>query len=305
MAIQNSYIDSFKKYIIIVLVTLMVFLAATEVFLREYVVSIPKSVPKRIYSVYTSNNSNVAVGDSHIFRSFIDQDKYLNLGRGGSTIPVMDLFIRNYYKYRKPRNVIVEASPQMISEIHLKWLDKNHSKFFNINYWYLPKIFLFEKGISQYLASIDSWQDLKQVFTKSWPNEMKKSQYWSQMEESERLKRTLSRVEFQEPLMGTELANNYFYIYKNMLKFLLDKGANVCILRTPVDKYYLKFIENNKAYQESLVQFKKIANELDIKYIDFRTLNMDFNLSAFINQDHLMPTKSKEFARLVDQACYQ
>ncbi|TDR23771.1 hypothetical protein [Marinicella litoralis] len=277
----------------------------TEMFLREYVVTIPKSVPKRIHSVYASDNPNVAIGDSHIYRSFIDQHKYLNLGRGGSTIPVMDLFIRNYFKYRTPNQVIVEASPQLVSEIHLEWHDKNHNNFFNINQWFVPKIYFFEKGIAQQLASINSWKSLKQALTRDWPNEMDKSSYWVNLDEEERLKRTLSRVDFQEPMMGTEAADNYFSIYRNMLEFLLEKGADVCVLRTPVDESYLQYISDREPYQASLQQFKQIAETLNIKYVDFRELAMDFDLAAFINQDHLMPTKSKEFSALVDQACYQ
>ncbi|MFC3195046.1 hypothetical protein ACFODZ_12410 [Marinicella sediminis] len=306
MATQNLSTGFSKRHLYMVLLMVLTFLVTTEWFLRSYIVTIPKSVPQRIHMVYSSDSPDVAVGDSHIYRSFIDQDLYLNLGRGGSTIPVIDLFIRNYFKYRMPGKVIVEASPQFISEIHLQWHDKNHHQFFNINHWLIPKLYVFEKGIAQEIIRLADPEHATDVIFRRWPDEMKKSRYWSTtIDPQERLDKTRSRVDFQQPLYGSPAAENYFRIYQEMLEFLQAKGARICVLRTPVDPNYLAMIASRDPYQKTISRFKDIAKSLGLKYVDFRELDMSFEFAAFINQDHLMPDQSRQFVELADQACYQ
>lgn len=304
MDIQNFSIDSSKKFLITFFILITLLLIGFELFLRDYVTTIPKSVSKRVYDVYYNQSQNVVVGDSHVYRGFIDQDEFVNLGKGGTTIPVMDLLIRNYFKHREPNKVIIEASPQLLSEIHLQWKDKNHKNFFLLNQPWLPKLLMFEPGVTQELAAFKDLKMWSKLINKSWPNEMKKGDYWARMSNKERLIKTKSRVEFQTPLIDSKESEEYLKIYNEMLNFLLAKGADLCMLRTPVDGNYLALIEENLLYQKTIHQFKNIAEKKNIKYIDFRELEMSFGFDEFINQDHLMPHVSNEFSLLVDNACF-
>jgi len=93
--------------------------------------------------------------------------------------------------------------------------------------------------------------------------------------------------------------------YKEMVEFLIARGADVCMFRTPVDETYLKFIEGNMSFAKSLEIFQEISIEYGVRFVDFQELNYNFSLDKFINQDHITPKTSADIAPLIYDSCFK
>lgn len=89
-----------------------------------------------------------------------------------------------------------------------------------------------------------------------------------------------------------------------MLEFLLARGSDVCMFRTPVDETYLKLMKGNLSFAKSLEIFQEISIEYGVRFVDFQELNYNFSLDKFINQDHITPKTSADIAPLIYASCF-
>ena len=307
MDIMSSYIDlSSKRYVFFILCLISLFLGIGEWVARSVIVPISNTTPHRINAIYTEQNENVVVGDSHIFRGFISGDYFLNLGMGGTTIPMMKITIEQYFKYRNPGKVIIEASPQLFSQRAINGKTQSYDEYFNQNNSLPVKMYIFEPGIGSWIEKIKSIDDFQQLLldkknADSYVNLT--GDWWVAKSHDERIESTKKRIKRQEPNLDEAL--EYIEIYKEIIDSLIDRGADVCLLRTPVDETYLELVKDNPSFSKAMEIFKSIAIEKNVCFIDFQTLDYDFTLDKFLNQDHLTPRASIEFSKLVNQACYR
>ncbi len=306
MVIMNLSTDSSSKhYVYFILITILIFLAMGEWVVRYFIIPIPNTTPYIVHLVYTKNNRNIAIGDSHIYRGFIANSYFLNLGRGGMTIPMMKIIIEQYFKYRKPGKVIIEASPQLLCRSHIHKGSEGYEEYFNQNYSFLPfKIYLFEPGIGSWIKkvrSIDSFSKLIEERKKAEKAFTLKSN-WQNMPEKKRLKMTIQRIKKQRPCI--KKAKKFVDTYEKMVDFLLGESAKVCLLRTPVDPDYLRLTKNDPSFSNAIEIFKNIAEEKGIHFVDFQEMNYEFTLDKFINQDHITPKASRKFSMLAKELCF-
>ncbi len=89
-----------------------------------------------------------------------------------------------------------------------------------------------------------------------------------------------------------------------MIKSLMQRGADVCILRTPVDETYLNLTSDKPDFIKSIKLFKSIAEKTTARYVDFQDLEYQFTLDKFLNQDHITPRASFDFSRQVNSAYF-
>ena len=70
------------------------------------------------------------------------------------------------------------------------------------------------------------------------------------------------------------------------------------------DETYLGLMHDVPSFSESIEIFKNISVETGTRFVDFQDLNFSFTLDKFLNQDHITPLASSDFAKLVKSACF-
>ena len=296
--------DNSKLYIRLVLGTILLALGVGEWIVRSFIVPIPSTTPNQIYLIYTGTNSDIALGDSQIYRAFIANDDFLDLGLGGTTIPMMKIVAEQYFKYREPGRIIIEVSPQLLSEDYLHRDTQGYEGYFNQNYPLPIKIYILEPGIGSWIKNINSMDDFSRLIEdrKEGIMDLTVKGNWKKIDAQDRLIRTRNRVRKQEPdILASQEA---VITYEEMIGYLVERGADVCMFRTPVDETYLETIDANPSFAKSLEIFQNIAIEYGVPYVDFQDLNYSFSLDKFINQDHITPIASADIAPLIYSACF-
>ena len=295
---------SSKHYIRVILGIVLFFIGVGELVVRLFVVPVPNTTPHLIDAVYTRTNRNVVVGDSHIYRSFISSDYFLNLGMGGSTIPMMKIVIEEYFRHRNPGEVIVEASPQLLSSGYIDRNTQGYDTYFTQNNRFPIKAYIFEPGIGGWIKNIHTLSDIKQLI-----KDRKLAEYhsniqsnWLNVPKTLRTLKVQKRIEEHEPnIQGSQKT---IESYKELVNFLVNKGAKVCLLRTPVNEEYLEAVINKPFYLKSTEIFKDISKVTGVRYVDFRKLNYSFTPDKYIDQDHISPKTSIQFEKLVRKSCF-
>ena len=302
---SSSTGSSSKLYIYLLIGTVLLFLGIGEWIVRSFIVPIPSTTPYQVDLIYTKNNRNVVVGDSHVYRAFIANDGYLNLGIGGATIPMMKIAVEQYFKYKEPGKVILEVAPQFFSGDYLRRNTQGYERYFNQNYPFPIKIYLFEPGIGSWIKNIKSLNDFSRLTNDRIEGEenITLEGKWKDLSIRDRRSRARNRIRKQEPIIND--SQEVIKTYGEMIGFLLERGADVCMFRTPVDETYLRFTEDNPSFSESLKIFQKLSADYGVRFVDFQDLDYDFSLDKFINQDHITPKASAEIAPLVDNACFK
>jgi hypothetical protein len=91
-------------------------------------------------------------------------------------------------------------------------------------------------------------------------------------------------------------------IYREMIKFLISRGATVCLVTYPVDKFYRERADVIPAYTEVRKFYKETAEENHIPYVSFWDRFDD--PSMYQNTDHVNQNGSPILAREARQACF-
>ena len=301
---RTVYSGSSKLYVRLVLGIVLLVLGIGEWVVRSFIVPIPSTTPNQVHLIYTENDSNIAVGDSQIYRAFIANDDFLDLGLGGTTIPMMKIIVEQYFKYREPGRVVIEVSPQLLSEDYLNRDTQGYEGYFNQNYPIPVKMYLFEPGIGSWIENIKSFDDFSRLIEDRKEGEANLTIIgkWKDLRSKDRIIRTRSRLRKQEPVLYA--AQGAIEEYEGIIEFLAGRGANVCMFRTPIDEMYLEMIKDDPSFTKSLEIFQNISLEYGIRYVDFQDLDYNFSLDKFINQDHITPGASADIAPLISTACF-
>lgn len=91
-------------------------------------------------------------------------------------------------------------------------------------------------------------------------------------------------------------------IYRNMIKFLISRGAKVCLVNYPVDRYYRERADRIPTFAQTREFYKEIASENHIPYVSFWDRFDDH--SMFQNTDHVNQNGSPILAREAREACF-
>lgn len=305
MDTQNLYTGSFKKYSIIILILVLIFFIFLEIYLRLFIISIPRTTPKLIHDIYTKPADTVAIGDSQIYRSFINSPDVLNLGRRGMPIPAVKIALNNYIKVHNPSQIIIQASPQLFSQPQLNRGDENFSNYFNLINSPI-KAYIFEKGVTQYINSINSLIEFMNTILKPETDRLLNYQYhWSKINSENKFKSVKARVEHHKPIMKSQKSLNFQNEYDNLIKTIVQKNITLCMVKPPVVSLYHSESTKYKSYAVSDNYFNKIAKKYGVKYIKSSDLEVTFSDRMFINQDHLNEDGSFLYSIHIYNACFK
>jgi len=285
-----------KTYWVGLIIGILLYIAAVEIFLRIYV--IPNDRLSQIaVSVYESEKQDVLIGDSQFEYGFPENPPvFENLSFNGLPAETMEIILREYYRHKKPNKIIMIANSQMLANNRVERGDLGFKEFFKLNTVDLPfMIYAFERLVSRNLSDIAKW-----IHYKPSP---KNKDMWEDVNEDTRIEMTKSRIEIQRPVNNFQETQNFKSYYK-ILKFLKERNATVCLLRMPIASEYQELIHNDNEFLASEEAFKEMAKLFEVKYVDFRQIPLPFDASFFINSDHLNEKGRRLFAPLAEKYCF-
>ena len=291
------------------------FLVASEWLVRTLVV--PQDNFEWIAArLRNSQQASAAFGDSHVAAvPDYNTADFVNLGIGATTIRKMDQRVRYYFGKIKPNEVIIQADPHLFadyrleqqasyvpeaySQSRLRVLDPRHRSFM-IGYWttLLETGQLKEKANTGYDQLWDSVARTEPV------SSLAAVQAAVKMDAA-----TLTKFNaFMDYEVATHTPASNFRqrdearIYQDLIKFLISRGAKVCLLNYPVDKYYRERADRIPAFADTRKFYVEVARENHIPYVSFWDRFDD--PSMFQNTDHVNRNGSPILVREALHACF-
>ena len=268
--------------------------------------------------------SKAVLGDSHVgLTSYIPH--YTFLGQPGQQPGELLLLVRSLYAHRRPERVIVEAAPQWFGEYHIGRRPLLTSAALAPPKSLFGVHFLALSGPYSGALFDNLWADLRSVvaaamtaarasvprptpeifkqFIREW--EQSSSSNWSQFPLDKRQVLTAGRVYEQNPIERFGMSEP-LSAFENAITFLIARGAEVCMFRTPVSTDYLRIANQIKdsRYAAFDTYVKAFAASKKLKLIDFRSLSFSFDDSKFSNADHLTSSAADAVWPLVADACF-
>jgi hypothetical protein len=299
-----------RVYLGFVMAGTVITLVTVEALLRTYVVPIANTPPNRVHQVYTTKNPDVILGDSHLYYGMINAPDFANLAGGGSSPGTLEIIAREYFRFQDPGRVIVEASPQLFTGLLQKQGSQQHGDYFGQNVGLPFALYVLEPAIARHIGSLRDIQKLenrakwaqsrKIVGSRS---ERKTRQTRAGYTPERRHKLASIRVSLSRPV-GQIRESEVFAAYRRLLDLLKDRGAEVCMVRTPVNQLFLELIADDEGFQDTLKALKQSARERGFRYLDFRDLPVKLEETHFGNEDHLAAEGAAVFAPAVVEACF-
>ncbi|TDR23769.1 hypothetical protein [Marinicella litoralis] len=304
MDTQSSFTGFSKIFCYSLGISLVVFVVTAEWFLRAVVVKMPRSTPQLIDRVYQSKLTDVVAGDSQMYRAFVAEKSFINLAKRGNPIPAVDIVLRNYLLDKHPGKVVIQASPQLFAKPQLERNTQRYDQYFNIVSTPF-KLYVFERGITEFMSAFDSMDQIMAAYHASNDEDLRaNSQYWLKLTDQQRQQKTRSRVKHHLPYMDSDESKEFQAKYRQMVEFLISKGAEVCMVTPPVSELYLTYSRELAAFDAAMAFFTDVSSEYGITHVGHHQLNTNYPKEYFINQDHITPSASKEFAASVLGACF-
>lgn len=288
-----------------------VVLATLELLLRAYIVPIDDSRANRVALVYTAEGRDVVLGDSHLYRAFINEEAFVNLARAGSSPHALEIVAREYFRFREPGRVILEASPQLFNFMMQKRKAQKHDEYFALHRLGLPfTTYVFEPGVSRQLALL--WDPAELRRTTATSNGRKKlrggvvereAAHRRRLSRDARYAEAAERVRSNRPVAGVRDSEG-FAAYRRTAELLAAKGADLCLARTPVDSAYQDLAAADERFAAAHEAMEELAREVGARYVDFRDLGLNLNVTSFTNADHLTTAAGGRYAEALSAACY-
>lgn len=270
--------------------------------------------------------SNAVLGDSHVGNtSHIPH--YAFLGQPGQQPGELLLLVRSLYLHRRPERVIVEASPQWFGEFHVGRRPLLTStalapprrlfgvRLLTLSGPYAGALFdnlwadLRSAAASVFAAAHASVPrppaEILMRYVREWEQSSSNSP-WSQFPIEKRQVLTTSRVYQQNPVKGFETSEP-LRAFEQAISLLMERGAEVCLFRTPVTADYLRIADQitDSRYAAFDTYIRTFAASKKLKFIDFRSLLFSFDDSKFINADHLTTAAGEAVWPMVADACFK
>lgn len=326
MNLMPSFIFSFNFKVTAFLAALLISGVLLEAYCRS---STRFNNDQFVYvrTVTAVDAPNAVFGDSHVgLTSMISGFAFL--GQAGQQPKELLNLVHFLYNEKQPGKIIVEAAPQWVGEYHkgrpalltMANLRPPVSVFgtplLSLTPLYSGSLFRFLIADGASLLAFVSPSRAKQAllgnsvdqYAREWGQKRDaggESFNWSQIEQEKRSTLTAARLHGQNPVRNFE-SSSLLRDYVAAIRFLKERGGEVCLFRTPVTADFLTMgeamIEGRfSAFERWMAEFSRTER---IRLVDFRHLSLDFDDSKFLNQDHLTAAQASKMWPLVAKACF-
>lgn len=316
-----------KRYLLFLFLVTLSALGASEVVVRYYVMDYHR-LAKQVYKILNSNEQSIIIGDSHTKAAFRNvPEGFVNLSVEGMNVMMFNSIVKSYTSRNEIKSAVVLASPHIFSKYRvdgnagiyeqlpqrpLNWFDELYvfnnvyqAALFDTIKWKIMNILTAEDPIT--LIKTRMMQALGQLPARSIKDEIRQRNIdWEDQNVEKQFKDTERQMHDHAPTENFQ-KHPFAKTYKEMIERLVDSGARVCLIRTPVSKVYnamyeSKFgLEATDAFFESIVQ--KLNRKGNISYVTYENMDIDFSDQFLINTDHLNENGSDLFVPIALKAC--
>jgi hypothetical protein len=281
-----------------------------------------------VRTIIADRSANAVLGDSHVGLSPMI-DGYTFLGWAGQQPQELLNLVHFLYDNRQPGKVIVEAAPQWVGEYHRERqplltvanlrppISIFGIRMLSLTPLYSGSLFKFLIADVTSLVKFVSPSKAQQLlvntsqadqYAREWSRKRDaagEAFNWTQMEQDKREVLTMARLYGQNPIRGFE-SSGLLRDYVAAIRFLRERGAEVCLFRTPVTGDYLRLGRKmpDGRFAEFDVWIRRFAVAERLRFVDFRKLPLEFDDSKFLNQDHVTATHARAMWPLVAKACF-
>jgi hypothetical protein len=304
---RNSYISSFDQYLrrlfLVLAATLALSLAATMALVK-YSVEPNDRLIMSLDLVQRAEAPNAAFGDSHLAWGFVGARDFPFLGAEGETIPDMELRVRFYFRNRQPGKVIIQGDPHSFAPYKLDRETHAYLDDMDNNFWQR-----FTDHHRQYLGKywervmeggFDVFQ-LKYRFHWGW---LVGDEQWSSLDSTVRLGLASGRVAHQTPVADLQ-HQQFAESYRRTLAFLRERGAQVCVVTSPVSYEYIKYASQDGRTAAALSFIRQLAVLNGVRYVNLFELYARPELAGYFRDpDHLSYIGAPRFTEEALSACF-
>lgn len=303
----NSYTSSFNGYLRRVFLglaaTLVVCLLAS-VALVKYAVEPHDRVIQSLALVQRATARNAAFGDSHFAWGFVGSAEFPTFAAEGETIQDMELRVRYYFKNKRPGKVVIQGDPHSFAPYKLERATHAYLNHMDNSFWQR-----FNDHHRQYLGMY--WErvlyDGLDAFRQG--NELRwgwivGQEDWSAVDPNVRIGLASARFQHQTPAADFERLQ-MTESFRRTLAFLKGRGADVCIVTSPVSYEYFAYASRNAGTVAAIAFFRQLAGRNGVRYVNFFDLYAQPEFAGYFrDMDHLNQVGAPRFTERVLSACF-
>ena len=252
---------------------------------------------KLVYKVLSDPRLDVVIGDSHI--GFIDYlEDFAFLGRPGVTMFEIEQTLKAKYRWQRPGRVILEVGPQLFAaKRQRKWRallpgTLERQRFPWSIYLLEPELLnalqrQVERSFRRYLSGV-AGSGLEEKSSGEWVqiNWLEQDIVYSDIDRDAHVRYMKNRKGMQKPVNNVEQSPGWNTLVET-IGWLLEKKAELCLIRTPVTPEYEAMLDEHGALRQHLHRVQTLADDFGINYVDKALPSEPLELDYFANADHL------------------
>jgi hypothetical protein len=305
---RTSFTSSFRRYLgwfaFFQVAMLSLVFGASMVLVKDYVEPHDRVI-ESLTLVQSATARNAAFGDSHFAWGFVGSADLPTLGAEGETVADMELRVKYYFRNKQPGKVIIQGDPHSFAAYKLDRATHDYLQNMDNRFW---QRFLehHRPYLGKYWARAIA-SGSPDVFRQKWELRwgwIDASDQWSALDSTVRVERARARVIRQAPVPGFE-QQEFAQSFRRTLAYLRSRGADVCVLTTPVSYEYFTYASQDSSTAAALSFFRKTAAEFGARYVDLFDVFAKPELgSYFHDMDHLNRLGAPAFTEKAISACF-
>lgn len=300
---MNLFTSSSRSFVIFFLAIFAIgiagFIAGSEMIIRRV------ALPQDAFEVYQQRFRNAgaktaAFGDSHVADGLISDERIVNLGYAGETLPIMLTKAEAYVNSGRAKRVILQLSPEQFAIYRAERQDNDllQELFGNGEPW----LQLLRPHFRRYLLAY--WSAFlknpsRVIAEKKSPAENVLS--YAERPAAERRKEAEIRAQLHAPMAGGPIVSRLFDQFAQALDRFRQHGVAICIIEYPVSSYYRAAASDIATFGELRRRYQKLATEKNVRLIDLTDALPD---AAFNDPDHIAPAYRDRATTLVLSRCF-
>lgn len=279
------------------------FLGGTEAIIRSRVDGV-HPLQKYVRLFRETKSANVVFGDSMAAGGFTGVAGFVNLAREGDTFPQIDRKVRLYFAQRRPDRVIIEAGLHHFSQSYLASHDDDEFPRQLAGQGYGLKVF---EGVYR-AESLTYWKLALtgQPFVPKYGFESDGARLKdTRFSQEAPATRQVTAVREAAGLLPVPAArrDRLWQGYAEMVRFLRDKGARVCLVAFPYAPEMQAAIAAHPQYGEVRAGFADLARRTGAVYVDL--IDAPLGDELFENPTHLNGFGAHLVAPDMEKRCFE
>ncbi len=305
---RNSFTSSFGRYatrfFLVQGSVLLVLLGASVILVRNYIEPHDRVV-ESLELIQKETATDAAFGDSHFAWGFVGSRDFPTLGAEGETLLDMELRVRYYYRDKRPGKVVIQGDPHSFAAYKMD--RATHDYLHNVDNRFWQR---FLEHHRPYLGKY--WQRVieRRGFDVFRPADELRwgwivgHERWSSRDSSVRVGLAREREVYQKPDSGFRNEESARSL-KRTLEYLKGRGADVCVVTTPVSYEYYKYARDDSSIAAALNYVRRVAEQTGARYFDYFDLYAwPESANYFRDMDHLNEIGAPHFTARALSDCF-